>query len=189
MLAPSIRARFDGIELADSVIIDPHKWLFAPYDCCALLWKSPEDAVRAHTQHASYLDTLDYGAMNPSDLAHHLSRRARGIPLWFSLATHGVAAYRDAIEATLTIAAEAVARIEAAPDLEIVAEPSLSIVCFRRVGWSADQYQEWSDRVLRRGLAFVTPSAVDGETVLRFCFVNPLTTGDDVDLILSTLAE
>ncbi len=189
LLAPSVRDRFAGIERADSIIIDPHKWLFAPYDCCALLWKSPDDAVRAHTQHAGYLDTLEYGSMNPSDLAHHLSRRARGIPLWFSLATHGVAAYRDAVETTIALANAAVEMIEAAPLLEVVGEPSLSIVCFRRVGWSSAHYQEWSDRLLRRGLAFVTPSAVDGETVLRFCFINPLTTGDDIELILSTLSD
>ncbi len=189
LLAPSVRDRFDGIGRADSIIIDPHKWLFAPYDCCALLWKSPDDAVRAHTQHAGYLDTLEYGAMNPSDLAHHLSRRARGIPLWFSLATHGVGAYREAIEVTIDLANTAAEMIQASPVLEVVGEPSLSIVCFRRTGWSSTQYQEWSDRLLRRGLAFVTPSAVDGETVLRFCFINPLTTADDIELILSTLAD
>lgn len=189
LLAPSVRDRFDGIERADSIIIDPHKWLFAPYDCCALLWKSPDDAVRAHTQHAGYLDTLEYGSMNPSDLAHHLSRRARGIPLWFSLATHGVAAYRAAIEVTIELATTAAELIEASPVLEVVGEPSLSIVCFRRIGWTSEQYQEWSDLLLRRGLAFVTPSAVDGETVLRFCFINPLTTSDDIELILSTLAD
>ena len=127
--------------------------------------------------------------MNPSDLAHHLSRRARGIPLWFSLATHGVAAYREAIEVTIGLATMAAEMVEASPVLQVVGEASLSIVCFRRVGWSPEQYQDWSDRLLRRGLAFVTPSAVDGETVLRFCFINPLTTRDDIHLILATLDD
>ena len=89
LAAPSVRPIFNGIERADSFIIDPHKWLFAPYDCCAVLYRDPDLARAAHAQTASYLDHIDREAPNPSDLAIHLSRRARGLPLWFSLATHG----------------------------------------------------------------------------------------------------
>ncbi|NJN47478.1 MAG: hypothetical protein HC808_14495, partial [Candidatus Competibacteraceae bacterium] len=109
MAAPSVRHLFDGIERADSFIVDPHKWLFAPFDSCALLYRDPAVARAAHTQHAEYLDVLhaDDAAdepWNPSDYAHHLSRRARGLPLWFSLATHGTDAYTEAVEATLDYA-------------------------------------------------------------------------------------
>ena len=98
LLAPSVRDRFRGIEMADSLIVDPHKWLFAPYDSCALIYRDPAVARAAHRQDASYLDTLNAGPdWNPSDYAHHLSRRARGLPLWFSLATNGTDAYRDAV--------------------------------------------------------------------------------------------
>ncbi|MGI9606840.1 MAG: pyridoxal phosphate-dependent decarboxylase family protein [Acidimicrobiales bacterium] len=186
VLVPAVRALFDGLERADSYIVDPHKWLFAPFDCCALLYRDPEVAARAHTQHAGYLDILA-GERSPSDLAHHLSRRARGVPFWFSLATYGAAAYRDAVARCLQLAADAKGRIDAHPDLEVVEPCGLSVVAFRRVGWTPDDYNTWSDRILRRGLAFVTPTKVDGETVLRFCFVNPRTTVDDIDLILSTL--
>lgn len=188
LLARSIRADYDGIEQADSIVIDPHKWLFAPYDCCALLWRDPEVAVAAHTQKASYLDVLDHGH-NPSDLAHHLTRRARGIPFWFSLAVHGVAAYREAIEKTLSTAAIAAELVQAHPDLELAAEPGLTVVCFRRIGWNAAELNAWSDRILRRGLAFVTPTKLDGETVLRFCIVNPRTTRNDIEMILQSLAS
>ena len=77
LAAPSVRARYDGIERADSFIVDPHKWLFAPFDCCALLYRDPALAKAAHTQHAGYLDVLhgDDDEWNPSDFAHHLSRR------------------------------------------------------------------------------------------------------------------
>ena len=139
LAAPSVRPRFAGIEAADSFIVDPHKWLFAPFDSCALLYREPEIARRAHTQHAEYLDVL-HGTgeiWNASDYAHHLSRRARGLPLWFSLATHGTAAYADAIETTLRVAREGARLVDAAPHLELLLEPELSIVLFRRTGWDA----------------------------------------------------
>ena len=98
LAAPSARSLFDGIEQADSFIVDPHKWLFAPLDCCALIYRAPEHARVAHRQHGDYLEVLYDGIWNPSDYAHHLSRRARGLPFWFSLATHGTAAYADAVE-------------------------------------------------------------------------------------------
>lgn len=186
LLVPQIRHVYDGIEHADSFIVDPHKWLFAPFDSCALLYREPDLAAAAHTQRAEYLDVLA-DERNPSDLAHHLTRRARGIPFWFSLATHGVGAYREAIEVGLDNAAAAKERIEAHPDLELFEPTGLSVVVFRRVGWGDAAYSEWSERLLRRGLAFVTPTKVDDETVLRFCFINPRTTVDDIELILSTL--
>src|SRR5579872_1501965 len=90
LAAPSVRHLFDGIQHADSFIVDPHKWLFAPFDCCALIYRDPAVARAAHTQRAGYLDpvTVD-GELNPSDYAIQLTRRARGLPLWFSLAVHG----------------------------------------------------------------------------------------------------
>ncbi|MBU6317629.1 MAG: aminotransferase class V-fold PLP-dependent enzyme, partial [Acidobacteria bacterium] len=191
LAAPSVRARYTGIERADSYIVDPHKWLFAPFDCCALLYRDPAEAKRAHTQHAEYLDVLhtdDDAEWNPSDYAHHLSRRARGLPLWFSLATHGTDAYRDAVEETLRVAHAGAALIAAAPHLELVMEPDLSVVLFRRTGWDAAQYQAWSDRLLDAGIAFVTPTGWQGETVLRICVVNPCTTVDDIALLVDSLA-
>ena len=78
--------------------------------------------------------------------------------------------------------------IEATAGLELLMEPELSVVLFRKLGWSPEQYQTWSDELLASGLAFVVPTVYNGETVLRFCFVNPLTTSDDVQLILDELA-
>ena len=189
LAAPSVRHRFAGIERADSFIVDPHKWLFAPFDCCALLYRDPLQARRAHTQHAEYLDVLhgDDEEWNPSDFAHHLSRRARGLPFWFSLAAHGTAAYRDAVESSLALAKRAARAIDEADHVELVLEPELSVVMFRRIGWSPDNYQCWSDRALAEEIAFVVPTTWAGETVLRLCFVNPLTTIGDVHLILDSV--
>lgn len=183
LCAPSVRGLFVGIERADSMIVDPHKWLFGPYDSCALIYREPKIAKAAHTQHAEYLDVLQQDAAqvrdeawNPADLAHHLSRRARGLPLWFSLAMHGTEAYTDAMEATLSVTREAADVIRQRDYLELVMEPELSVLVFRRRGWSPERYQLWSDSLLERGVAFVVPSSWRGETVLRMCIVNPRTT-------------
>jgi glutamate/tyrosine decarboxylase-like PLP-dependent enzyme len=194
LAAPSVRDRYRGIEHADSFIVDPHKWLFAPFDCCALLYRDPNVGRAAHTQHAEYLDVLhggddvDQQEWNPSDFAHHLSRRARGLPFWFSLATHGTEAYCDAIETALTVTRQGARLIDDTSYLELIMEPELSILLFRRTGWNADDYQAWSDRMLAEGLAFVTPTSWNGEVVLRLCIINPLTSVDDLRLIVDSLA-
>ncbi|MBI4883953.1 MAG: aminotransferase class V-fold PLP-dependent enzyme [Actinobacteria bacterium] len=189
LAAPSVRARYVGIERADSLIIDPHKWLFAPFDCCALLYRDPSAAREAHTQHAEYLDVLheEDDDWNPSDFAHHLTRRARGLPFWFSLATHGTLAYRNAVEQTLTVTRAAARLIDDAAHLDLIMEPELSVLLVRRVGWGPAQYRAWSDKLLADGVAFVVPTAWAGEMVLRLCVVNPLTTLDDIRLIVDSL--
>ena len=189
LAAPSVRHLFDGIEQADSFVVDPHKWLFAPFDACALIYREPGIAKRAHTQHASYLDTLqnEDAEWNPSDYAIHLSRRARGLPFWFSLAAHGTLKYTKAIEETLRIAKVGARLIDVHPNCELLLEPTLSIVAFRRIGWVAADYAEWSARLLKEQIAFVTPSSHHGEPILRFAIVNPRTTEDDLAEILETL--
>jgi len=189
LLAPSVRGLYNGIERADSFIVDPHKWLFAPYDACALLYREPGLARAAHRQEASYLDTsLAAPDWNPADYAYHLSRRARGLPLWFSLATYGTDAYREAVEKVLSLTRAAAGEIRRHPELELLMEPDLSVVLFRRVGWSADDYETWWQRLLHAQIAFVQPTSWNGEKVARLCFVNPKTTVDHVRAILGTMA-
>jgi len=189
LCAPSVRAKFDGIEYADSFIVDPHKWLFAPYDACALIYKDPKIAKEALAQHASYLETLheDESEWNPSDYALHLTRRTRGLPFWFSLAANGTDAYREAMEYTMLIAKKATELIKEHPNLELLIEPELSIVAFKRKGWNKSDYQKWSDKLLEDQIGFVTPSSHDGEPILRFAIVNPWTNVDDIEKILATL--
>ena len=98
LCAPSVRHLYNGVEDADSFIVDPHKWLFAPFDACALVYRNPALAKETHTQHASYLETLHDDSWSPSDYAIHLTRRVRGLPFWFSLAAHGTDAYSQAVE-------------------------------------------------------------------------------------------
>ncbi|HEY5663324.1 MAG TPA: pyridoxal-dependent decarboxylase [Ilumatobacter sp.] len=187
LAAPSARPLFAGIERADSFIIDPHKWLFAPFDCCALVYREPQLAKAAHSQQAEYLDVLQHDEWNASDYAHHLSRRARGLPLWFSLATYGTDAYQAAVETTLEVAHAGAELIRASDHCELVLDPQLSVVVFRRLGWTAAQYRSWSDAQLERQTCFVVPTSWKGETVLRYCVVNPLTTLDDLAMIIESL--
>jgi glutamate/tyrosine decarboxylase-like PLP-dependent enzyme len=190
LAAPSARPRFAGIERADSFIVDPHKWLFAPFDACALMYRDPAKARAAHVQQAGYLDVLNADAtdFNPSDYAYHLTRRARGLPFWFSLAAHGTQAYSDAIESTLSLARQAADEVRSRSYVELLREPDLSVVVFRRLGWTETQYHDWSDRLMKANYAFVTPTSHAGETVTRFAIVNPRTSLADITGILDTMA-
>jgi glutamate/tyrosine decarboxylase-like PLP-dependent enzyme len=189
LAAPSARHLFDGVERADSFIVDPHKWLFAPYDACALIYRDPTIGLAAHRQEASYLDTaLSSPDWNPADYAYHLSRRARGLPLWFSLATYGTDAYRDAVEAVLQLTRDTAAEIRAREELELLMEPDLSVLLFRRIGWDPEDYETWWRRLLDAQIAFVQPTSWGGEKVARLCFVNPTTTLDHVRAVLGTMA-
>ena len=113
---------------------------------------------------------------NTSDYAHHLTRRARGLPFWFSLATYGTDAYAAAIETTLRTARDGARLVDEAEHLELILEPELSIVLFRRPGWTAADYQSWSDEQLRRGEAFVTPTTWQGRDGVALVHRQP---GDD----------
>ena len=189
LAAPSVRDRFRGVERADSFIVDPHKWLFAPFDSCALIYREPALARAAHTQHAGYLEVLT-GApeWNPTDYSVGLTRRARGLPLWFSLAVHGTDAYSRAVERTLEVARYAEAEIRRREKLQLLRERDLSVMVFRRVGWTREDYDAWSDRLLAEEFAFVVPTTHEGETVTRLAIVNPTTTEDDILAILDTMA-
>ena len=187
LCAPSVRPHFDGVEAADSFIVDPHKWLFAPYDACALIYREPELARQVHSQHASYLDILKDGAWSPSDYAIQLTRRTRGLPFWFSLAAYGTDAYAEAMEHSLTVAQQAAQLVQAHPNLELLCEPELSIVAFTRKGWVASDYQKWSDELLADQVGFIPPSSHHGQPILRFAIVNPWTKISDIELILKRL--
>jgi glutamate/tyrosine decarboxylase-like PLP-dependent enzyme len=188
LASPRTRPLFAGIEQVDSFVVDPHKWLFAPFDCCALLYRDTAEARATFAQRAAYLDVLHEDEQwNPSDYAHHLSRRARGLPFWFSLAVHGSDAYRTSVEITLDTAAAATRMVREAPHTELLLEPELTVVLFRRTGWGPDDYRAWSDRALAEGIALCVPTTWRDETVLRFCIVNPRTTADDIALVLDSM--
>jgi glutamate/tyrosine decarboxylase-like PLP-dependent enzyme len=194
LAAPSVRHLFNGIERADSITIDPHKWMFSPYDCGAVIYKNLELAKNAHSQKGAYLDIFkDEGAQgfNPADYQIQLTRRLRGLPLWFSLAMHGTEKYTEAIERGLFLAKSAAEKIEQAKHLELVREPGLSCVLYRRIGWDAEDYRDWTYKNHQAGFALVTPTKWtkngEAETISRFCFINPDTTEEDIEEILASM--
>ncbi len=190
LAAPSVRHLYAGIEHCDSFIVDPHKWLFAPFDCCALLYREPAMARAAHTQHASYLDVLTEAPdWNPTDYSVGLTRRARG-PAVLVLARHprhrrlprGRRAHPGGgpVRGARRSGAATTSRSRASPTCRWWSSAGSA-------GRPRD-YQEWSDRLLADQFAFVVPTSHDGETLTRFAIVNPRTSEDDIAAILDTMA-
>ena len=188
ILAPELKHLYQGVENADSFIVDPHKWLFAPFDACALVYREPEYARIAHTQHGEYLDVLTHsGEFNPSDYGFNLTRRVRGLPLWFSMASHGVSLYRQAISANVKLTHQIAKEISNRSYLKLVRDPQLSVVVFERIGWELRDYEVWSEKLLSDQFAFVVPSSHQGKPNTRFAIVNPLTKYEDLVKILDSM--
>ena len=189
-LVPELKPLFVGIEKADSFIVDPHKWLFAPFDACALVYRKPELAKRTFSQHGEYLEPINKSTeWNPSDYAFNLSRRARGLPLWFSLAAHGVEKYRSAIRSNVELAHKISDEIASRPQLRLVRKPELSIVVFEVLGWDMSDYEKWSMGLLDEGLALVLPSSLRGRPHTRFAIVNPQTSMELLTEILDSIRK
>ncbi len=188
ILAPELKHLYKGVENADSFIVDPHKWLFAPFDACALVYREPEFARLAHTQHGEYLEVLTKSdEFNPSDYGFNLTRRVRGLPLWFSMASHGAELYRQAISANVKLTHRIAREIASREYLKLVRDPQLSVVVFERVGWELEHYEVWSEKLLSDQFAFVVPSSHLGKPNTRFAIVNPLTKYEDLVKILDSM--
>lgn len=182
---PEMKNAFQGIENAHSFIVDPHKWLFSPYDSCALIYRDARDGAAAHGQRAVYLDTVDSDAWNPSDYALHLTRRARGLPLWYALASHGTDAFRQAIRQTREIAEEIALGIQAHDGLDLLLGPQLTVILFKPRSASDAEMIAWAESNRRSGALLCLPSKWRGELVFRLCIVNPQTDPAHVLRVLS----
>ncbi len=190
LCVPELRPRFAGIARADSLVIDPHKWLFAPLDCAAVLYRDPATARRTHRQHAAYLEAFGDEHVNPSDLAFHLTRRARGLPFWFALVVHGTDAFTASVRAACDLATTAAALIEdLGPPLRLAMAPELSVVLFERAGWEAADWNAWAAAALADGLAFVTPTSWQERPAGRLAFLHPQTQVDTVVELLRRTHE
>jgi aromatic-L-amino-acid decarboxylase len=189
LAALAVPERFAGLERADSVSLDPHKWLYQPVDCGCLLYR---DAAAAQ---AAFSHTGDYAKALSQDLIEgfaffeeslELSRRFRGLKLWLSLRYHGMAAFREAIRGDLEHAQRLIRNIAATPELELLSPTELSAVCFRyKLGSDLDAYNgAILRRVIERGRVYISNATLRGRFALRACFVNHRTTDADVDAIV-----
>jgi aromatic-L-amino-acid decarboxylase len=180
---PSAKHLFAGLERADSVSVDAHKWLYLPKACGVVLVRDAGTLVAAFAHDESYM-LHDENERHAVDTTLEYSRPFRALKLWLAFRTHGAGAFRDAIEQNLAQARLLRSLVEQADDLELVGTPGLSIVPFRHLpgdGRDTDAHNLELARVLQSdGRVFVAPALVDGRAVLRPCIVNFRTTDDDV---------
>ena len=174
------RAVLGGLERADSLVLDPHKWLFQPYEIGCVLVRQAELLERTFALSGAYLrDTLG-GEVNFRDRSVQLTRGGRALKLWLSIRVFGLAAFRDAIAHGIALAEHAEAVLRERPGWEVVSPAQLAIVCFRRDGDDALQTR-LSEAMVAEGFAAPSTTEVGGRVALRMCTINPRTTFNDID--------
>ena len=190
LAAPSVRDRFAGIEHADSFIVDPHKWLFAPFDCVRAHLPEPR-AGPSRPHAAGRLPRARPGqraGTRPTIAIHLTPAGARPAVLVLARRARHARLLRGDRAARSRSRARRVDEIRERPYVELLNEPELTVLVVRRTGWEAADYTAWTERLLADGVAFVTPTVFGGETVTRFAIVNPRTTRADIAAILDTMA-
>jgi len=188
-------AKFSGMNLADSISLDPHKWLYQPLDCGCLLYRSADAAQQAFSHSGDYAraltaDPVEGFAFFEESL--ELSRRFRALKLWISLRYHGLAAFRESIKKDLSQAHRLAEAIKGEPKLELIATGELSAVCFRFRARGAKSDEELNQfnlqllgRIVKRGRVYLSNAAIAGKFCLRACIVNHRTTDVDVDAVVA----
>lgn len=185
------------VELADSVTLDPHKWLYQPFECGCLLVREGPRLGAAFRIQPDYLKDTESGGLevNFSDLGLQLSRASRALKVWISLRYFGVDAFRRAIDRSLDLAQRAQARIEASPRLELLSPARLGVVCFRRQVEGADEDGlERLNRGLVEGLAasgvgLISSTRLQGRYALRMCVLNHGSGTREVERVLDWLEQ
>jgi aromatic-L-amino-acid/L-tryptophan decarboxylase len=174
-----------GLELADSLSLDAHKWLYQPIDCGCLLYRHPEVARQTFSNSGDYVRSFSADPVETFaffEESFELSRRFRALKLWMSLQYHGRGAYREAILRDLAHAQLLAETIRSQPELELLAPVTLSAVCFRH---RSKDNQAILKRVIARGRVYLSNATIGGQFALRACFVNHRTREDDVLAIVS----
>jgi glutamate/tyrosine decarboxylase-like PLP-dependent enzyme len=190
--ALAVPAQLAGLNMADSLSLDPHKWLYQPLDCGMLLFKDAAAARAAFSHSGDYARSLEEDPLESFaffEESLELSRRFRALKLWLSLRYHGLAAFRRAIAADLRHAQLLAQQVTACAQLELAAPVALSAVCFRyrpgNVALDADRLNAAIlRRVIARGRVYLSNATLGGRFMLRACFVNHRTTEADVAQIV-----
>ncbi len=191
------KALLRGIERADSIGLDAHKWLFQPYEAGCLLVRDADTLEKAFGVHHDVLQDTVWGANHPnfSDRGLQLSRSFRALKVWMSIQTFGLAAFRDAIANGIRLAARAQEYVEASPVLDMVSPASLGVVCFRVNPTNGSMNDEQLDEINRKVLAqmfwddpsFISSASPHGKFSLRLCIINHNTGWTDVEETLQAV--
>jgi len=185
------RATLAGLERADSVVLDPHKWFFQPYDVGLCLVTRPGALERCFSMNPEYLRDVQAtsGEVNYGNRSLELSRRSRALKLWMSLRTHGAQAFRDAVLRGIELAEFTEHHLRQTPARwEIITPAQLGIVCFAHRGSDAADHAARAARVSASGFATLSSTMLKDRSALRLCTINPLTTEDDITRTLDMLA-
>lgn len=199
-LTPRGRELLEGIGGADSITLDPHKWLFQTYEAGCLLVRDPDDLTDVFRVIPEYLQDTDLGMehVNFGDRGPQLTRRFRALKVWMTVQIHGRRALADAVDHAMTLADHVAGRIRNTPELELLGEPGMSIVCFRAVApegttLSPEAADDWNrtlqERVLAEELAMISSTRIHDRFALRFCILNHRTRREDVDTVLDRIIE
>src|SRR5262249_13256413 len=196
LAAIAVPDRFRGLERADSISLDPHKWLYQALDCGCLLYRDREAVRAAFSYTGDYARSLSDDPVESLaffDESMELSRRFRALRLWFSLRYHGLAAFRAAIEKDLHLAQRLATSIGNCPDLQLMAPFRLSALCFGFCGvLDADRNAinaALLKRVNSRGRIYLSNATLHGQFCLRACLVNHRTTEADVDCVVDEVLQ
>ena len=186
--------KFDGIELVDSLSLDPHKWLYQPLDCGCLLYRDIDNARKTFMYTGSYAKQLSSDPIEGFaffEESMELSRRCRALKLWLSLRYQGLESFRGAIQRDLEHAQRLAQAVDAAPELERLAPVALSAVCFRHIVRPEASEEERNafnlallKRMIRRGKVYMSNADLKGKFCLRACIVNHLTKDSDIDAVV-----
>ncbi|HEY3648352.1 MAG TPA: aminotransferase class I/II-fold pyridoxal phosphate-dependent enzyme, partial [Streptosporangiaceae bacterium] len=192
------RAALAGLERADSVTLDPHKWLYQPMECGCVLIRDGARLERTFAIHPDYLDgdaTQGAGEVNFADRGLQLSRGFRALKVWMTIQTYGLAAFRACVQRNLELAEYAEALIRGHPRLTLMAPATLGIVCFRREWPGCDEAEaERRGTALaadleRGGTALVSATRLAGRHAIRLCILNPTTSAEHVRRVIEHFAE
>jgi len=194
-ICPEYRAVLDGLELADSIVVNPHKWLFTPVDCSVLFVQRPEILREAFTLTPEYLKTTEAGVTNLMDYGPQLGRRFRSLKLWFVIRCYGVEGLQALIRSHCEMAREFAGWVSKDAGFELCAPVPFSTVCFRAVpGGTLDETNAFNERLLgeinKAGPVFLVHTKIAGTLMIRLAIGNARTTREHVrgawDLIQRT---
>ncbi|MFP4237860.1 MAG: pyridoxal phosphate-dependent decarboxylase family protein [Rhodosalinus sp.] len=191
MLCPEFRELWTGVEQADSVVFNPHKWMGAQFDCSAHFVRAPEDLTRTLAIQPEYLRTHGAdGVIDYSEWSIPLGRRFRALKLWFLIRAHGLEGLRGMIRNHVAWSRALCERLRGAPGIEIVTEPLLSLFTFRLAGDDAEaRTLALLQRINDDGRIYLTQTKVDGQLVIRFQAGQFCAEARDFDTAFDTITE